>query len=120
MAPRRRAGAFVVQHHVRGGEAHDDWMFEADGVLVTFQCPVAPAALAVGAEVTVRRLADHRRAYLTYEGPVRGGRGSVRIVDRGRYDGWIDPDGTWRIRIAGGWFGLTPAGDDRYQLRRDG
>ncbi len=32
------------------------------------------------------RLADHRLAYLDYEGPLSGNRGSVRCVDRGTYD----------------------------------
>lgn len=31
------------------------------------------------------RLADHRLAYLEYEGPVSGGRGSVRRLDAGTY-----------------------------------
>ena len=121
-APDRR-GRFVVHHHVCGQGDHYDWMFDVDGSLITFQCPLAPEALTAGDTVGVRRLADHRRAYLTYEGAVSGDRGRVRIVDRGRYDAWIAPEGTWRIRIASaaldGRFRLTPVGDDRYQLGRD-
>ncbi|MFW6154399.1 MAG: hypothetical protein ACOC95_04195 [Planctomycetota bacterium] len=117
-------GAFVVHHHIRPQGDHDDWMFEAGSALITFQCPLAPEALSAGEVVTVRRLADHRRAYLTYEGPVSGDRGRVRIVDRGRYEARIAPDGTWRIRMEGGAsagrFRLTPAGNDRYQLGREG
>jgi hypothetical protein len=35
--------------------------------------------------VTVERLADHRLAYLNYEGPVSGDRGSVRRLDAGTF-----------------------------------
>ncbi|NLF30656.1 MAG: hypothetical protein GX591_07190 [Planctomycetes bacterium] len=114
-------GAFVVGHHVCTQGDHYDWMLDAGDSLITFQCPAAPGALPSGTAAAVRRLADHRRAYLTYEGPVSGGRGSIRIVERGRYEAWISPEGTWRVRTAGGGdFRLTPAGDDRYQLDRDG
>jgi hypothetical protein len=34
--------------------------------------------------VLVPELARHRRSYLDYEGPVSGGRGSVRRIDAGR------------------------------------
>jgi hypothetical protein len=33
--------------------------------------------------VAAERIADHRRVYLDYEGPISGDRGSVRRVDRG-------------------------------------
>ena len=33
--------------------------------------------------IAARRIGDHRKAYLDYEGPVSGGRGDVTRVDRG-------------------------------------
>lgn len=53
-------------------------------MLMTFR--VAPPGRPDGQGVSVfraERLADHRREYLTYEGPVSGGRGRVRRVAEG-------------------------------------
>ncbi len=33
--------------------------------------------------ITARRIPDHRRLYLDYEGEITGGRGTVRRIDRG-------------------------------------
>lgn len=90
---------FVVQEHtVAPGDVHWDLMVEDGGVLVTFQLASPPAARARG-----RRSFDHRLRYLDHEGEVSGGRGAVRIWDRGRVD---DDEGTprqarWRARFAG-------------------
>ena len=61
---------------------HFDLMLEAEGVLRTWALDALPAA---GATVAAERLADHRLAYLDYEGEVAGGRGHVRRVDQGDY-----------------------------------
>lgn len=77
--------AFVIQcHRTREGE-HFDVLFELADALLTFQCPRPPHELAEGQSLRAPRLPDHRRIYLTYEGPVRGDRGEVHIVDRGHY-----------------------------------
>jgi len=88
------AGPYVVLHHTGHGSAHFDLLFEdADdpgGGLTTFRCPRWPPAVGDAWE----ELPPHRRAYLTYEGPVSGGRGEVRRIDAGRCDVhtlWIDP-----------------------------
>ncbi len=41
--------------------------------------------LAASNSVEAERIADHRLAYLEYEGPVRGDRGHVRRLDAGEY-----------------------------------
>jgi hypothetical protein len=70
-------------------------MLEADGVLWTWELRELPAtwARALGCEtagatdsVPATRLADHRLAYLDYEGPVSGGRGSVTRVACGEFE----------------------------------
>jgi hypothetical protein len=74
---------YVILHHTDVAEPHYDLMFEAapGGALRTFRSPAWPIE-----EATVLTpLPDHRRAYLTYEGPVSGGRGSVRRVEAGTY-----------------------------------
>ncbi len=58
---------------------HFDLMLEVGSVLWTWRLTAVPAE----APVEGTRLADHRLMYLDYEGPVSGGRGSVRRVDGG-------------------------------------
>lgn len=58
-------------------------MLEQAEALATWQFAEDPAALHAGAILPARRLPDHRKAYLTLEGPVSGDRGSVRQVHAG-------------------------------------
>ncbi|MCC6659431.1 MAG: hypothetical protein IT437_00960 [Phycisphaerales bacterium] len=113
------AATVLLRHDTPDGSAHWDWMIQRlGGGLTTFRVAVridlGPACF--GAE----RLPDHREAYLTYEGPVTGDRGSVRRVAdgtvvveldrpdrfivlgslgpvRGRFAGSRGPDGFWRF-----------------------
>ncbi len=72
---------FVVLEHVHQG-VHWDLMLERGDVLATWSVgsPIVP-----GRDLAAARLADHRLAYLDYEGPVSGDRGVVRRVAAGRY-----------------------------------
>ena len=97
---------YVVLHHVGHGTPHFDLMLErdGDGPLRTFRV----AAWPVVSRQQLTPLADHRRAYLDYEGDVGRGRGSVRRVEAGtfcetprgiRCGGvdfllWVETDGT--------------------------
>ena len=51
--------------------------------LVTFRVPQRVDELHAGQRLEAARIADHRPAYLTYEGPVSGDRGTVRRLARG-------------------------------------
>lgn len=73
---------FVILEH-RWNGVHWDLMLEAGDVLRTW---AIDRALAPGADLPARRLPDHRLAYLDYEGPVSGDRGTVRRVDQGSYE----------------------------------
>ena len=76
------ASRFVILHHVVAGGEHWDLMLAHGGVLLTWQLarePIDAASLPIPA----KRIADHRSAYLEYEGPISGGRGHVVRVDRG-------------------------------------
>lgn len=66
-----------------GREVHWDLLIAADDTerVPTWRLLRDPRA-AVG-EIPAERIADHRRHYLTYEGPVSGDRGYVRRVDAG-------------------------------------
>ena len=89
-APRSDMPRFVVLHHQvdrglkRTERCHFDWMFEIDEVLVTWSTePIEFDSR----EITVRaeRLADHRLAYLDFEGEISGGRGTVSRVVAGTF-----------------------------------
>lgn len=75
---------FVILEHDHPS-VHWDFMLEADGVLRTWRLPAPPGAVPQAGEMPAEEIADHRLAYLDYEGPVSGERGSVKRVDRGNY-----------------------------------
>lgn len=72
----------LLRHRTPEGGVHYDWMIERGGVLVTFR--VADRIDRGVAEFQGERLPDHRAAYLTYEGGVSGGRGTVMRVAEGQ------------------------------------
>jgi hypothetical protein len=70
----------LLKHELPDGSSHFDWLLERAGHpdlgLVTFRVQVRPDENTASHFEAVR-LADHRREYLTYEGPISGGRGRV-------------------------------------------
>jgi hypothetical protein len=88
-------------------------MFEVGQVLHTWSLDTCPrnwktpaksGALVQIADtdtVIVRRIADHRLAYLDYEGAVSGDRGTVRRVDAGTYDENRQSPTIWEIEVLG-------------------
>lgn len=73
---------------------HWDLMLEAGDVLKTWRLLQEPGP---GREVSAEALADHRLAYLDYEGPVSGDRGSVTRWETGEFD-W-QPAGENELRL---------------------
>ena len=73
---------FVILRHDHPRGVHFDFMLEAGGVLKTWALPEPPRP---GVEMECEALGDHRLAYLDYEGPISGDRGSVVRWDRGEY-----------------------------------
>ena len=75
---------FVVLHHTGLGEAHYDVMLELEpgGLLATWRSPVWP----LQHETPLTPLKAHRRDYLTYEGELSEGRGTVKRVATGDYE----------------------------------
>jgi len=73
---------FVILHHRVGGSEHWDLMLEHGGLLLTWQLftePVSASCLPLKA----KRIGNHRKAYLDYEGPISDNRGYVQRVDSG-------------------------------------
>jgi len=75
---------FVILHHRLDAGEHWDLMLEQGQILETWQFLRDPTDR-TSFPMPARRIADHRLAYLTYEGPISRGRGSVRRVDAGIY-----------------------------------
>ncbi len=76
----------VLRHETPPGHerpTHWDFMLEAGGVLRTWALAEAPCR---GRAIAAEELAEHRLAYLEYEGDVSGGRGSVVRWDAGTYE----------------------------------
>jgi hypothetical protein len=73
---------FVVLRHDIPGGVHWDFMLEKGASLATWSLPEPPDS---ARPITAEALPGHRLAYLDYEGPVSGGRGSVTRWDRGTY-----------------------------------
>jgi len=91
-------------------------MLEHGDVLLTWQLlrdPTAPHPFPIPA----RRIGDHRKAYLTYEGPLTGDRGAVRRVEEGTVEVYSASADAYAFALIGrqlaGKFTLlrTPDGD---------
>jgi hypothetical protein len=93
---------FVVLYHDTppDGERppHFDLMLEAGSALRTFALPHWPA---VGEAIACEALADHRLAYLDYEGPISGGRGQVTRHESGEYAIEAETSQTLVLRLRG-------------------
>lgn len=75
----------LLLHELPDGSSHFDWMIErpnAQGGLITFRVSARIDLLEQG-RFSAQRLADHREQYLSFEGPVAGGRGTVTRLARG-------------------------------------
>ena len=73
---------YVVLRHDGIPDPHFDLMIESrpGGPLYTWQCGQNPVTQYA---TPAKRIANHRRHYLDYEGPVSGGRGHVTRVAAG-------------------------------------
>ena len=76
----------LLHHELPDGSWHYDWMLEdashPEGALVTFRVLVRPDMNTVQV-FDAQRLMNHRQAYLDYQGPISGNRGTVRRVAEG-------------------------------------
>jgi hypothetical protein len=89
--------------------SHWDLMLEQDGALLTWSLAELPSAWkgelanaeATGHRVLATRLADHRLAYLDYEGTVSNGRGHVKRVAQGEYSILAQSDPELDVQLHG-------------------
>jgi hypothetical protein len=91
----------ILRHDMPAGSergTHYDLMLEAAGVLRTWALSELPAE---GNVTPAEALPDHRLAYLEYEGPVSGNRGTVTRVDEGEYEVLAESAERFQVRLAG-------------------
>ncbi|MCC7388292.1 MAG: hypothetical protein IT431_05945 [Phycisphaerales bacterium] len=96
--------AVVLRHDLPDGSHHFDWLLEPtpgdagdERVLIAWRLPVAPPAPSGRFEAV--RLEPHRRLYLTYEGPIAGGRGTVARVASGTGEILADTPGRFEAVV---------------------
>ena len=112
--------AFVIQIHSGFGELHYDLMLERAEALDTWKLSLSPLELQAGvgaaSNIQAQKLPDHRKAYLSYEGPISGNRGEVKILDNGTYELLTESETHIEIQINGrcvqGRFALTRTSED--------
>jgi hypothetical protein len=105
---------FVIHLHRGHGPDHYDLMLAAGGAsLATWRLSASPVGLAGGQCMPAVRLADHRAAYLDYEGPVSRGRGRVDRFDAGTYGLIARTPDRWEVELRG------ERVRGRFVLRRD-
>jgi hypothetical protein len=78
--------------------SHWDFMLEVEDVLLTWSLDRTPEPAQT---LPAKSLADHRKAYLDYEGAVSSDRGSVRRWDWGEFDWLQRNDQRLKVRLRG-------------------
>jgi len=120
-------GRFAIQRHTGHGPEHWDLMIEDGEVLAAWHLERPPTPHDQ-APIPAERIPDHRKHYLTYEGPVGGGRGDVALHDSGTATTLDRTPDKWRFRLEGrhvnGTYVLErspggPARPSRWTLRRE-
>jgi hypothetical protein len=94
---------FVVLLHEGYGERHWDLFLEVEGreKLMAWHVMRGPEewARAAEGEIGAKRIGDHRKLYMTYEGEVSGGRGTVKRVAEGMAVLAEAGERVWRLRL---------------------
>jgi hypothetical protein len=92
-----------ILHKVPDGSAHVDWLLARDAegreLLITFRLPRRVDELRPGEAMDALRIADHRPAYLDYEGPISGGRGTVKRLRAGTVNEIERDDRVWILDV---------------------
>lgn len=73
---------FVIHKHTREGQTHWDLMLEWGDKLKTWRLDNPPEKLATE-KTKATAIFDHDKKFLTYQGLVNNGKGTVEIVDEG-------------------------------------
>lgn len=106
-APQTQLLRYAVLRHNGGGglaDPHWDLLLEIPGQdkLATWQVATPPETWTrPDAPPPATRIPDHRRIYLTYEGPISGDRGTVTRVAAGTWRLLAQTGEIWQIKLMG-------------------
>lgn len=116
-----RIRKFVIQKHTSTGEVHWDLMLEAAGVLETYRLSLPPEQLQSHSTTAVK-IFDHPLKFLTYEGSVNKGKGSVKIAEAGTYQITSQTEDKMELyfdgRILNGKFTLSRLDADNWKFEK--
>lgn len=124
------ARKFVIQKHTKAGQTHWDLMFEQNSdisgpgpgtLLETYRLESPPEKLSQQITVAVK-IFDHSPKFLTYEGSVNNGKGTVEIVENGIYQLLNHSENSRELQLEGkmlkGRFALNHIKDNRWEFKQ--
>jgi hypothetical protein len=88
---------FVILEHDHP-TLHWDLLLESGTILRAWRLSSPPAE---GAVIPAQGNTDHRLFYLDYEGPISGGRGTVKRWDAGEFAFELQGDGPVEVKVEG-------------------
>jgi hypothetical protein len=90
---------FVVLHHSGVQPEHFDLLIQVPGQEALLTWRVEAPLESWGNGTIAVRIADHRAIYMTYEGEISGGRGTVKRVAEGAVRVLHEDQHGWRARL---------------------
>ena len=121
MPNERETSLFVIQEHTLEGDIHWDLMLEDGELLKTWRLDIGPEQV-LNQPAKASKIFDHPLRFLTYEGPVNKGKGTVRIVDKGTYKAVNQTGGNLEISLSGciltGRFRLDTTDSENQQFKK--
>ena len=110
---------FVIQKHIKASNLHWDLMLEAGEVLETYRLELPPEKL-MHQTSSATRIFDHPLKFLTYEGSVNKGKGTVEIIEAGTYQLLSESECKKEFQFEGkilkGKFSLVHIKDDNWEF----
>lgn len=102
-----KGGRWAMLHHTMPASSsrkdHFDLLIEVENTLLTWACD---DNIFVQGNASAQQLAEHRKAYLTYEGPISNDRGEVQRLASGNYhNAECREENAFSIHVAGGFTG---------------
>ncbi len=110
---------FVIQKHTKASEVHWDLMLETGKVLQTYRLQL-PSEKLSQQTIAAIHIFDHPVKFLTYQGSVNKGKGTVEIAEAGTYQMLNANEHRQELLLEGkflkGKFTLTHIEEDRWEF----
>ncbi len=93
----------LLRHDLPDRSHHFDWLLDlaasTDAPLTTFRLQQPVHAKQQRTRLAAEKIADHRRRYLDYEGPLSGNRGTVRRIAAGHIISAVSTSDQWLLTV---------------------